>query len=127
MTQEILRGNKLIAEFMGGKPMGGYVNNISELDGYSFRNKNYKFTELKYHSSWDWLMPVIAKINKTWEYTNMNGDDFLPAERIIQVIRLALGNVDYMSTFQQVIKFIEWHNSKTAVAVTPNNTKPNSH
>ena len=120
MTQEILQGNKLIAEFMGGKPMGGFVKDESELDGYAFKNRNYMFKELKYHSSWDWLMPVIAKINKTWEYTNMDGDIFLPAEQIIQVIRLALGNVDYMSTFQQVIKFIKWYNSKTAVAVTPN-------
>lgn len=75
MTQEeIIEGNKLIAEFMGGKSYKG-----SNYIFYSFINGNIKpysefldefkwgygcplDYELKFHSSWDWLMPVVEKI-----------------------------------------------------------------
>jgi hypothetical protein len=43
---------------------------IAEFMGYSHGNRNrefnpdavYKEEEFKYHSSWDWLMPVVEKI-----------------------------------------------------------------
>ena len=41
----MMKDNKLIAEFMGVKyPM-------------------LKGSDLQYHTSWDWLMPVLKKIN----------------------------------------------------------------
>lgn len=69
-----MENNKLIAEFMGavGSPM-------------------YKPNEMKYHSSWDWLMPVIEKIehlgytfeknyqpvDKDWQCLIVKGNDIL--------------------------------------------------
>ena len=44
-----MKDNKLIAEFMGVD----YV----DIDTYLENNK-----ELQYHTSWDWLMPVIHRI-----------------------------------------------------------------
>ena len=44
-----MTNNKLIAEFMGVD----YV----DIDTYLENNK-----ELQYHTSWDWLMPVIHRI-----------------------------------------------------------------
>ena len=49
-TQEVIEGNKLIAEFHGKyntkwHTIGAFPEN-----------------QLKYHSSWDWLMPVVEKI-----------------------------------------------------------------
>ena len=45
VKQVIMNDNKLIAEFMGVKyPM-------------------LKGSDLQYHTSWDWLMPVLKKIN----------------------------------------------------------------
>jgi hypothetical protein len=55
-AQEILEGNKLIAEFMGVK--------IGE-DKYSWRLGCYDHLQeyhLNYHASWGWLMPVVEKI-----------------------------------------------------------------
>ena len=46
--------NKLIAEFMQ-KGFEGF--GIYDFDGC-----HYRLDELKFHSSWDWLMPVIIKI-----------------------------------------------------------------
>ena len=65
----IEEGNKLIAEFMGGKK-----NNISDIYylpefGHYFNSYGqiewsdcFRLNELKYHTSWDWLMPVVEKI-----------------------------------------------------------------
>lgn len=46
--------NKLIAEFMQKGSEGFGL--------YDYNGKHYKLYELKYHTSWDWLMPVINKI-----------------------------------------------------------------
>src|SRR5436189_5335054 len=75
-------------------------------------------TQMRYHSSWDWLMPVVKKINKTWETSGMDGDQFLPGEQIIQVIRLTLGQVDIETAHEQVVKFITWLNSEQSAQVS---------
>lgn len=66
MTQEeiIIEGNKLIAEFMGGR--------ISdEKDYYTFEDHpcsyitgkgHFYYDDLFYSDRWDWLMPVVEKI-----------------------------------------------------------------
>jgi len=49
-----MKENKLIAEFMG----------VETIDGLVFQDANTKeFHSIKYHTSWDWLMPVLKKIN----------------------------------------------------------------
>ena len=59
MTTE---NNKLIAEFMGIKfDKGTFYNMGYDVDGDGNLYRSY---ELKYHTSWDWLMPVIKKINE---------------------------------------------------------------
>tara|TARA_B100001093_G_scaffold248555_1_gene237977 strand:- start:6972 stop:7340 length:369 start_codon:yes stop_codon:yes gene_type:complete len=45
--------NKIIAEFMQ-KSFEGFGL-------YDYNGKHYKLYELKFHTSWDWLMPVIHK------------------------------------------------------------------
>ena len=74
--------NKLIAEFMGA--VGTPKYNPTEWDVYitggldvDSDNENaqhfYTPDEMKYHTSWDWLMPVVEKINLTtdeWGNTN---------------------------------------------------------
>lgn len=65
---EVQENNKLIAEFMGFRRTN---DNDDELDGSSTeRYKHWHLgglgyfddNDLKYHSSWEWLMPVIEKI-----------------------------------------------------------------
>ena len=81
-----MRDNKLIAEFMGVALEGGGRRLSDESDFPMFRLKTFKedglcewchnhiehghnvacYTldteKLKYHKSWDWLMPVVHKI-----------------------------------------------------------------
>jgi len=57
------KNNKLIAEFMG----------VETTDGLVFQDNNtHEFHPIKYHTSWDWLMPVLKKINLQLNPDNYN-------------------------------------------------------
>ncbi len=70
--EEILKYNPLIAKFMGyeyetgegTQPIGWYTliksTLISDMARREYLCRND--LEMKYHSSWDWLMPVVSKI-----------------------------------------------------------------
>ena len=49
-----MEDNKLIAEFMGLV--------VSDRDNYTSELHTNVDADLNYHTSWDWLMPVIAKL-----------------------------------------------------------------
>src|SRR5262245_14630463 len=66
--QEILEGNKTIAEFMKGKSRFNeqmqtkVVYGIQSLPGIGLDEIEWKELELAYHASWAWLMAVVEKI-----------------------------------------------------------------
>jgi hypothetical protein len=66
--QEILEGNKLIAEFMGATiDESNNVKFILPADGIGLAGCGLK--ACRYHTSWDWLMPVVQKIGKQMDRT----------------------------------------------------------
>lgn len=112
---EIIEGNKLIAEFMGAKLK---TYNLSNLPYYQMKDKTHWMPErLVYHSSWDWLMPVVEKIrNDHFVNIEMYGafvcvwitkDKDLPKthQKIYSEHTDAI-----MATYGAVIQFIQWHN-----------------
>jgi hypothetical protein len=60
----IQEGNKLIAEFMGcGEVKTSYATLYTEIP-VNCIGETQKYQEaLQWHESWDWLMPVVEKIN----------------------------------------------------------------
>ncbi len=59
--EKTIEGNKLIAEFMGGISFSnGYDFIVRPLD--NVLQRIYHLDDLKYHTSWDWLHPVVTKI-----------------------------------------------------------------
>lgn len=52
--------NKLIAEFMGCKPI---FKDKKEYQMVTHENMCYSTNELQYHKDWNWLMQVVQKIN----------------------------------------------------------------
>ena len=52
--EELIENNKLIAEFMGYTP--------NEYGVYQTPHGKYHLDHFSFHSSWDWLMPVVEKI-----------------------------------------------------------------
>lgn len=80
--QEILEGNKLIAEFMGLYPKKSWTT-LWMIDlkkcSYQFNDfitslmedEAWYITELKFNSSWNWLMPVVEKIESMGFWFNI--------------------------------------------------------
>jgi hypothetical protein len=108
--------NRMIAEFMG------YELVDKEWDLYKTPECMYDIrdtagdlnmkpavSEMCFHTSWDWLMPVVEKISEDFKNNNnfylynqyileTNGEDFL-------IFRLSLKDL-----YNAVVQFIEWYN-----------------
>lgn len=128
--EQILEGNKLICAFMGVKPKligNSYVWSDSPFfsSSNSIEEKTMKaiVDYAKYHSSWDWLMTVVEKIesyladdcnveigfnvcsicvivgNYFEGYTENDGFDIL-----------AHGSTRIEAVYNAVMEFITWYN-----------------
>ena len=121
---EVVEGNKLIAEFMGMKfiPHGKWYHLFKPNEdcwqpkGFSiwFANKH-----LKYSSSWDWLMPVVEKIERLGYKTKISFDDFgtwtqihygLSVADTSETKALNQHGTKIENTYKTVVEFIKWHN-----------------
>jgi frataxin-like iron-binding protein CyaY len=98
-------GNKLIAEFMGYK---FYKHLPIKRDGWQLEsNKDtalylaYSDSDLKYHTSWDWLMPVVEKCYQC-DYEE-GGDMHMRMNDAIMTINIE-------EVYQAVVEFIKWYN-----------------
>ncbi len=78
--------NKLIAEFMG-------IDQV-DIDTWLETNSN-----LHYHTSWDWLMPVIQKSRQE------NRLDYF------DIVYYALEECDINITYKAVVEFIKEYNN----------------
>ena len=94
--------NKLIAEFMGWDieslstiPSNLHPSNL-ELD-------NDEVLEYKYHTSWDWLMPVLSKILDLSFQDDGDAEDFYS-------IRDCVPDINH--THKAVVEFIKEHNNE---------------
>ena len=121
--------NKLIAEFMGGitSSVPNLINlpqtrgdaNIHSVKGSEvLPNGTYsvhRLNELKYHSSWDWLMPVVEKIESDERY---DVDILQYGTRITDNQKEIVNNIANISfdkkidhTYQAVVEFINQYNN----------------
>ena len=111
-----IEGNKLIAEFMGVKEIDGMrlIENAPHIRATCYFTPD----QLEYHTSWDWLMPVVEKIAKLGFRVKTN---FNPIDN--SVIIQEVGNSDntlsmmyYSSPIEvvwlAVIQFITWYNQQ---------------
>tara|TARA_R100001510_G_scaffold49009_1_gene47149 strand:- start:781 stop:1188 length:408 start_codon:yes stop_codon:yes gene_type:complete len=101
-----MKNNKLIAEFMGVKPtilgdeityeMYGIVDCIEDgLDEQHF----FLEEELHFHTSWDWLMPVVQKCLDVSNDDNI--EDFYSIQNVVP---------NREATYKAVVEFINEHN-----------------
>jgi hypothetical protein len=106
--------NVIIAKFMGYP-----FHNIEhrEVSEHFEINENdlWNIKELKFHSSWDWLMQVIIKIEKEnetdcalvmspgYSYWTYSGEE--PLQEFG-------GYDDIVNIHQAVVEFIKWHNDQ---------------
>lgn len=103
--------NEATALFMGWKWQVDeyYAHNTSDR---LFEWSAYKPAQMKYHSSWDWLMPVIKKI-RTMNVLALPGG----ASGWIKAagkMNGALISIDLDKAHKGVFEFIQWYNSQTS-------------
>jgi hypothetical protein len=118
-----MKNNKLIAEFMG---LTTEVFNSGNLN-YYFKEFNsgtwYEEHELSYNTSWDWLMPVVEKIECTKTDDEDNSDRFFNV--MIEVFECNIngrdicicenGNTKLEATYRAVVKFINQYNFNESI------------
>lgn len=117
---DTISGNKLIAEFMGSTILcDGSVHTciIYKKDGYKFpdgTNGRASLEKLEYHTSWDWLMPVIDKIASLGyiveriDHPKYVSCRIYRADDKVDSCKLIINDAVYKS----VIQFIQWYNLK---------------
>lgn len=108
----------MIAEFMGYKPESMIVN-FAQPDGYTraktiigyqiekkrtdgFQNLTPDYM-LKYHTSWDLLIPAISELNKKLKDTSFK---LLLMHEISS--RIFIGNIK--GAYEGLVRGIEWYN-----------------
>jgi hypothetical protein len=103
--------NKLIAEFMGVQLFFGEPYNKDIEQWEVFFDTLYETKDLAYHTDWNWLMPVIRKIeelgNDVLITTNYIQIAFDEGEQFIVIDDL---NIKINSVYKAVIEFIKWYN-----------------
>ena len=126
------KGNKLIAEFMGIKTVieecefcGQNVNQVPLCKGDKQGNKRTHalggiLVDLKYHSSWSWLMPVIEKIGNLSDIkviTVLRSRGFTILDDDYEergfYFRSYDGETNIEKTWNTIIQFIQWYNQNT--------------
>ncbi len=126
--REITENNKLIAEFMGWKyfpkdSINGHCGVLKKI-GKGDLLLDHTIAGQgswapKYHSSWNWLMPVVEKIENTGyistiEKMNLNYTHrvwFNDAKTYQEVAHGARDETKLIAVYEAVIDFIKWHNS----------------
>lgn len=126
MTLE--EGNKLIANFLGWyKPDGRVKDSLGRLDiperyfMCDFDGNMYVYIDdhdrnnLAFHSSWDWLMPVVEKIGaKGYRWELGMGTSTNSPTHYCKI--WSIGSIEGVSPldaiYGAVIEFIKWYNTK---------------
>ncbi len=119
-NEETLDGNKLIAEFDGWS-----IEKGMESEGNPFYVKGLDIcltSKMQYNSSWDWLMPMVEKINHMPHRMGFFiNNQFCGAHGLLHggmsvsktIVKIETGNNPLIqSVYKAVVEFIKWHNTK---------------
>lgn len=117
MTQEeIIEGNKLIAEFMGyeftetpdyGILGGSKFTKVPKIPNEPPFTIYHGWQPPKYNESWDCLMFVIKKC------LSISEEELADWEHYYEAIDDSLFQVEILGTWKEVINFIKWYNNET--------------
>jgi len=114
-AEKILENNKLIAEFMGVKESDELYKGHPTFVGDHLRRAGLPFHSIMgncidnppFHSSWDWLMPVVKKIREVVN-EKLSFADFDDHRGLEQ--RLNPYTYNIKSIHKGVVEFIKWYN-----------------
>lgn len=121
--QEIIEGNKLIAEFIGceierdgRKGIGNLTYNLPammfEPDFFEIQffmdtcDMPNKVSNMLFHKSWDWLIPAIQKFDSLPLYSNLEYIDH--CEKIDSIVTC----YEVLPAFYALVEAIKWYNNQ---------------
>lgn len=105
-----VEGNKLIAEFHGWK----YAETPKKKgkgywDFQEWGKAAFDIRFMKYHSSWDWFLPAVKKLNKLIQedkaFKEMRFD-----WDIYESMRNWINDVELENAFSDFVTMLEWYN-----------------
>lgn len=109
--EEIREGEKVISEFMGYETCTDPDHADDKCYQVPYAKGYHRLHQMQHHASWDWLMPVVEKIEAIDHYSKVkiennfceiNGEDELSA--------VADNKIE--SVWNAVILFIKQYNSQ---------------
>ncbi len=126
---EFLMGNKAIAEFMGFRVYEKRYPRNHGIGGGTLVLKDCILEKLKFHTSWDWLMPVVEKIAEEYDICldstglwvcSINRTEGPFNDREIA----STGGCEpvILNVWYAVVRFLEWRNTKSKDRVKGNKT-----
>jgi len=125
MTNEkITEGNKLIAEFMGYEKT--IYSDVFRGELYALdvsKGEIYAISQMQYHASWDWIMPVVEKIEQkgciveiSYSLVSMCRICVIGKkhEMTFNIINDNNGGLEpIIAIYKSVVEFIKWYNQNT--------------
>lgn len=115
--------NELIAEFMDECITGVVANTNERVRVYISPKTKGRVILTKYDTSWDWLMPVVEKINEEGYSVDIYGHKFTNLGMLNTIngclieswngkgIAAYMGNKTKIGfTYAAVVEFIKWYN-----------------
>lgn len=112
LVRRFKEGNRLIAD----SPFSNdNLRNSIKIDCLNF-SEEYAYSNLRYHSSWDWLMPIVEKIESM-------GYDFTMIKNYCRITTNTGGTFEnelgsanqetkIAAAYKLVIEFIKWYNTQ---------------
>lgn len=108
-----MENNQLIAKFDGKS-----FYDASDKD-WNGERRDFELSQLKYHESWDWLMPVIEKIEEITllSAVGMNVNIYNQLTEIKcrwtgEIIAYGKGKSRIQAAYYAVVEFIKWYNQQ---------------
>ncbi len=132
-VSDLMEGNKIIGVFHGARYSDETQRLIYDTDAMQdfalmIEAKNVNIESAKYHSSWDWLMPVVEKIEKIEDphhghfgvYISSNGCSIQatnlrtdkPMADPPHYFNDVVLDTKIKATWYAVIQFIQWYKNK---------------
>lgn len=109
-TTETITENEIIAQFMGFELMVFSPDNIK---CYNPKHNDGTISPVQFHTSWDWLIPVVEKIESLGYDTTMKPNELIIWDKDESpLIDCEFGETKLESAYKAVISFIHWYNQQ---------------
>jgi hypothetical protein len=115
MKTETKTENELIAEFMGFEKTSTFYDTADDRH-YKYKSELFGYTypsEWAFHIKWDWLMPVVEKI-ETLKFSVMVIGKYtrIQCPHPYKEFATDICETKIQSVYKAVVEFIKWYNQQ---------------